>query len=462
MNAAFDSIISSNVPPDRDRLYFLDKYVKGKANDMVKGFRAMSFDSAYKEAWKLLDHRFGNPVHVAEAYKSSLRRWPQIHDGESSGIQEFSDFLVRCKEAMKTMQSMGDLDSTETLKQISSKLPSYSRVKWCWHAHETQTKKKKIVTFSDFVKFVREEAELANDPIFSPDALKRERKKTETGNHWRLGRGKRPSNKDESGPNASAFATLGNRNRRAPRPTSSPPSLKPLGNQTDQLCPLCNGQHDLAKCSKFLKSSVEGRSEAIRTKGLCYGCFKKGHMSASCPGRFTCRECGGRHHTLLHRMKPRPESCNPQSDSKSPANQQTSSNKDAPSENPVTGSASSNAISQAHNAVADPVHIVTNCQIVEVVLFHKDNPEKETKVNTLLDDASDTTFVTTQVQQELGIEGVQTSLDLSTVLGCEKLMVERVDGSVARRPDGRSGEQSCYSYSASQSSDATSPSELVA
>ena len=180
---AFDSIISSNVPSDRDRFYFLDKYTKGKANDVVKGFVAMSSDSAYKGARKLLDHRFGNPVHVAEAYKSSLRKWPQIHDGDSSGIQEFSDFLVRCEEAMKTVQSMGDLDSTETLKQISSKLPSYSGVKWCRHAHETQTKKKKIVTFSDFVKFVREEAELANDPIFSPDALKRERKNTETGKH---------------------------------------------------------------------------------------------------------------------------------------------------------------------------------------------------------------------------------------------------------------------------------------
>jgi len=30
------------------------------------------------------------------------------------------------------------------------------------------------VTFCEFVKFVQKEAELANDPIFSPDALRRE------------------------------------------------------------------------------------------------------------------------------------------------------------------------------------------------------------------------------------------------------------------------------------------------
>ena len=185
---AFDSIISTNVPSDRDRLFFLDKYTKDKANEVVKGFLAMSSDSAYKEARKLLDHRFGNPVHVAEAYKSSLRKWPQNSDGNSSGLQEFSDFLVRCEEAMKTMKSMGDLDSTQTLLQISAKLPSYSGVKWCRHAHEAQTKTKKIITFSDFVKFVKEEAELANDPIFSPDALKKESNKTVTGNQPRFGR----------------------------------------------------------------------------------------------------------------------------------------------------------------------------------------------------------------------------------------------------------------------------------
>ena len=72
-----------------------------------------------------------------------------------------------------------------------------------------------------------------------------------------------------------------------------------------------------------------------------------------------------------------------------------------------------------------------------VDLFHKANPEKQIKVYALLDDASDTTFVTTQVQEKLGIEGVQTSLNLSTMLGREVLEVERIDGLIVQRLDGR-------------------------
>lgn len=423
---AFDSIISRNVPLDRDRLYFLDKYTKGKANEVVKGFLAMSSDSAYERARKLLDERFGNPVHVAEAYKSSLRSWPKINDGDSSGIQEFSDFLVRCEEAMKTMQSIGDLNSTETLRLVSSKLPSYSGVKWCRHAHEARTKSKKIVTFGDFVKFVKEEAELANDPIFSPSALKAERKKSDTP--FRMGRRTRPSKGDNSS-SASAFAVSSTQPH-----NSFVPLSKPSAEQPDQTCPLCNGQHTLVKCNKFLKKSVDDRSEFLRSKGLCYGCFGSGHVSSGCRNRATCKECGRRHHTLLHIVKPN----NQRPDSKMTATPQTSSKKETPCEkSPPADSANSNLISVVNNSSSEPGNVITNCRIVQVVLFHKENPLKTVNVYALLDDASDTTFVTTQVTRELNIEGVGTYLDLCTMLGRERLAVKRVDGLVVQRLDKR-------------------------
>ena len=81
--------------------------------------------------------------------------------------------------------------------------------------------------------------------------------------------------------------------------------------------------------------------------------------------------------------------------------------------------------------------MITNCRIIQVILFHKNNPEKTAKVYALLDDASDTTFVTTQVQHKLGINGVQTSLDLSTMFGRQRTAVKRIDGLVVQRLDKR-------------------------
>jgi len=75
-------------------------------------------------------------------------------------------------EAMKTMKSIVKLDSSQILVTLSAKLPSYSGVKWCRFTHEEQTKHQKPIGFTDFVQFVKQEAEFANDPVFSPDALK--------------------------------------------------------------------------------------------------------------------------------------------------------------------------------------------------------------------------------------------------------------------------------------------------
>ena len=114
---------------------------------------------------------------IAKSFKSSLQNWRQISDRDSKELQDFSDVLIHCQEAMKTMKSATELDSSQVLLSLSAKLPSYSGVKWCRFAREEQTKRECPSRFKDFVWFVKLEAELANDPIFSPDALKRERKR---------------------------------------------------------------------------------------------------------------------------------------------------------------------------------------------------------------------------------------------------------------------------------------------
>ena len=75
------------------------------------------------------------------------------------------------------------------------------------------------------------------------------------------------------------------------------------------------------------------------------------------------------------------------------------------------------------------------CRIVPVVLYHKNNPSKKIKTYALLDDASDTTFVTDKVKSELGVEGIDTSLNLSTMHGRKVIPVTQIDRLIVERPD---------------------------
>ena len=89
------------------------------------------------------------------------------------------------------------------------------------------------------------------------------------------------------------------------------------------------------------------------------------------------------------------------------------------------------------SSTAGVLNSATTCWIVPVVLYHKDNPSNKVKTYALLDDASDTTFITNKLKSEIGIEGVSTSLNLCNMLGGEIVPVSLVDGLVVERPNRR-------------------------
>ena len=92
---AFETIIEARVSDDKGRLYFLNKYTSGKANDIIKGFVTLNSSKSYQRAKKLLGQRFGDPHRVSDAYKTRLRKWPQISDDHSSDLLALSDFLMQ-------------------------------------------------------------------------------------------------------------------------------------------------------------------------------------------------------------------------------------------------------------------------------------------------------------------------------------------------------------------------------
>ena len=415
--SAFDAIISSRVSSTKDKLYFLSKYTAGKAHDIVKNFLTLESDTAYDEARKLLTNRYGNPVRVAEAYKAKLRNWPQIKDGDSHGLQELADFLTRCENAMKSLRYMEELSSTKVLQKVSAKLPSYLGNKWCRYAREIQKKSDDIVSFHHLVDFVKDEADLATDPIFSPERLKKERLRATDGN-----RGKHKIQKET---NANSFASCSERSPSTGRERRT--KGRWYGCRSSS-CSICEGNHGTDTCPQLKEKEVVDRLEVIKGKDLCFGCLQRGHRSKNCRVRLSCEECGKQHPTILH---------NPVTVSKGQSSrvQNVSQNYDSHQvtskpESPTSTSPNANVCSSV-----DLVGSVTNSMIVPVIVHHKDNPQLEVKVYALLDDASDTTFIKTSVKEQLGVQGIKTSLILSTMLGREDISVFKVDGLIVERID---------------------------
>lgn len=355
--AAFEAMIDKKVDSQRDRLYFLCKYTSGKAHEVIKGFLTWNSNRGYEEARKLLAQRFGSPFRVAEAYKSRLRSWSQIAEGDDAALQDFSDFLVRCEGAMQSMKYMEELNSPRILQEISSKLPIKSGSKWCREARDILRKTDRTVSFHDLVVFVKEEADLANDPIFSPEALKRERTKMPDRN-----RGKRAHG-------ANSFVSLASQSQsnESRRKSSEVPSQK----QRTNLCSVCNGGHQPDKCAELRKGSVEERIEIARSKGLCFGCLKKGRQSKNCRARLICEKCGRQHPTSLHIPNDKEQNKGQQS------TPQLTSSDFAHSHQTSSEVADENENSKLTANVCSAVDwhgVITNSLIIPVFVHHKNNP----------------------------------------------------------------------------------------
>ena len=152
-------------------------------------------------------------------------------------FQQFADFLVLSEQAMKTLMYMEGLNSEDTPKRITLKLPSSMGVRWCHLANKMLKSEERLSMFHDVVKFVTQEASLATDPVFSPEALKEARKNEFTNTTNSSNSGRRVKS-------ASSFST-----NATPPEEQLPPSSS---------CRFRNSQHhSLENCSSFKRKTVK-------------------------------------------------------------------------------------------------------------------------------------------------------------------------------------------------------------
>lgn len=69
---------------------------------------------------------------------------------------------------------------------------------------------------------------------------------------------------------------------------------------------LCLENHPIRFCKKFRNYSVDERRDNISHLKYCLNCLATSHDRSRCESskRCTFENCGGRHHTLLHRARP--------------------------------------------------------------------------------------------------------------------------------------------------------------
>lgn len=100
---AFNARIQSSVTSNADRLYYLDQHPLEESKDLISGCLDIEPDEGYVETRKLLEKEYGDPYKIPNAFMQKLYNWLIIKYDDGPGLKRFSFFLIKCKNAMKTI-----------------------------------------------------------------------------------------------------------------------------------------------------------------------------------------------------------------------------------------------------------------------------------------------------------------------------------------------------------------------
>ena len=273
---AFETLVESRAISAAERLHFLGKYVSGEAKNVVNGFMLLDGEDAYNKAKEMLAKRFGNPFTVASGFRKKIEEWKPIARNDAIGLRNYADFLVQCEKAMKKVSCLKVLNDDQENLKMASKLPRWVSNRWARIVYKSKEERKTFPPFSEFVKFLISESNIACDPVNLQMRRNNEESKRakEPKKHYSLFK---PRSGTEH--NKRNFAT------------KSEEQVEKDEKSVNIQCHFCKKNHDLNLCKQFCKMDIKERKKFVTEKGLCYGCLGNGHISKNCKKRKTCETC---------------------------------------------------------------------------------------------------------------------------------------------------------------------------
>ena len=127
---AFETVIEKRTNNSKERILYLLQYLSGPPKKIVEGYQFLHAESAYVEAKKTLERRFGHPAVVAETFRKKLEQWRKLGPRDGSALREYANFLKTCELVMQSVEDLETLDNQHDNKQLIKFLPCWIHPKW--------------------------------------------------------------------------------------------------------------------------------------------------------------------------------------------------------------------------------------------------------------------------------------------------------------------------------------------
>ncbi|XP_078371484.1 uncharacterized protein LOC144655144 [Oculina patagonica] len=391
---AFENIIETKTSDSNERLYYLEQFTSGDVKELVRSCHFLPPDKGYQEARRLLKKKFGDDYRVVTAYESKALNWPEVKPEDSTSLNKFSIFLMRCKNAMVSSKYLSKLEQPDTIQKLIMKLPFNLRRTWRRLVDRIMETEERNVSFSDLAEFVKNEARVNDNPVFG--------KIVEDAKPKQSSRSSRPPKKPDEKKKSFGAQVSGDKNPPAGAQMSDvqTPStgVSPLGSApstVDVLCSYCNSGHALDTCDALRRLPYQDRIQFLVSKHLCFGCLSADHTARACPEKKTCTvaNCGKKHLTILHT---------------------NTASRNRPTDTPSTGTSPTEESARVRNAMINLPRSKIGMAVVPVKVWSKSS-RTQAMTYAFLDSGSSSSFCTESLMKQLGVSGSRTQISLTTL-----------------------------------------------
>lgn len=162
--------------------------------------------------------------------------------------------------------------------------------------------------------------------------------------------------------------------------------------------------HHIANCKELAKIKLEDRRSVITGKGLCWGCLEAVHRAATCKNKALYEICKKQHPTVLH------------------DDNQTRKGSGAAPKQAVASIEATEAVENIEVEISFCVGVAEGAiyhGVLPILVRAGRDPGRSVLTYGLYDNGSTSCFVTSEIQEKLGVPGNTTSLSIRTMHGCK-------------------------------------------
>ena len=146
-------------------------FTEGETKETIKHCIQQLLKRGSARAKILLEQRYKNPHKILADHCREIKAWPLLKPSDFSGYKKFYNFLLKC-ESIMALQHWNSMDAPEILCMLILKLVGNTRDRWNRKVLTIRRQYRREAELEDFIDFFDDETQLANDPLFSREALR--------------------------------------------------------------------------------------------------------------------------------------------------------------------------------------------------------------------------------------------------------------------------------------------------